>query len=323
MFSKLGDVAFRLAEADATPVLVIPMGDITAALPLASLQQEAGIKDDSPDGIMLALVARALDFVGELRLGDPFPLEVLGGDASWEPSPAHRDLARVRITLQLTTRFADDSAPDNPAASAAWVSAERQPVLAAARMPGMTLRVHAATIKLAARMGLPDVAAATELLDAAVHEMGFIEALRASLLGRVARLHERLETLLQNAINKQSRLELIKRVRRLAGIGFDRICARFEALNEQTADLLALLQNIATRRPVIHRHRDWLHCSLRAWEGILTAWDSASAAWSGSTLPLLGRTYRFLAPRFMPMQEWILTGRASSPDEATQTGMVW
>jgi len=323
MFSKLGDVAFRLSETDATPVLVIPMGDVTAAVPLGSLQQEAGIKDDSPDGRMLAQVAWALDFVGELRLGDPLPLEVLGGEASWEPGPAHQDSARARITLQLTTLFGDDAGPDSIAASAAWASADRHRVLAAARAPGMALQVHAATIRLAAKLGLPDVAAAAQLLDAAVHEMSYIDALRARLLGRVTQLHERLEALLQNAVNKQSRLELIKRVRRLAGIGLDRISARFDALNEQVADLLGLLLNIDTRRPVIHRHRDWLHCSLRAWEGILTAWDSASAAWSGSTLPLLNRTYRFLAPRFMPMQEWLLSGRARSQDEAAPTQMVW
>ena len=32
--SKLGEVALRLLEADVTPVLVIPIGEVSAALPL-------------------------------------------------------------------------------------------------------------------------------------------------------------------------------------------------------------------------------------------------------------------------------------------------
>jgi len=323
MFAKLGQVAFRLSEADLTPVLVIPMGDVTAALPLGSLQQEAGIVDDSPDGRMLALVARALDFVSELRLGDPLPVEVLDGAASWEPGPVYQDLARARIAMQLTTLFDEDAGLETRAASAAWASAERRRTLAAARAPGMALRVQAATIEFAARLGLPSAAAATQLLDLAVHEMGFIDALRVRLLGRVSQLHERLHVLIQASSNNPSRLELIKRVRRLAGIGLAKICACFETLNEQTADLIALLQNIEVSRPIIHRHRDWLHCSLRAWESILSAWDSSSALWSDNTLPLLTRTYRFLAPRYMPMQEWLKTGRAPRPDEARRAGMVW
>ena len=321
VLSKLGNVVFRLAETDRAPVLVTPMGATIAVLPLRSLQLQLGIGADSADGRMLAQVARALDFIEELRPGDALPMEILCGEASWHPDPMHRDIACARVTLQLTTLF-DDAAPGERAAIA-WTSAASRLALAAASAPGMALRVKISTIELAATLGLPDSAAATQLLQEVMHEMSFIEALRVRLLDRVARLFERWETLVQYLASNLSGLELINRVRRLADIGLRRIRARFKDLEQQTADLLATLRDLPARRAVIRLHRDWLYCSLRAWEGVLSAWETASPTWSDDTWPLLSRTYRFLAPRFMPTQEWLLSTRARQPEEGLRNRMVW
>ena len=81
---------FRRAEADDTPVMVMSLGERTAAVPLRALQRELGIADDSPDGRMLGLIAQSLDFVAGLQIGDPLPAEVLDGRASWTPGATHR-----------------------------------------------------------------------------------------------------------------------------------------------------------------------------------------------------------------------------------------
>ncbi|MEO8716508.1 MAG: hypothetical protein ABI369_16000 [Acetobacteraceae bacterium] len=101
MFAAFGTPLFRLAETDNTPVLVVSLGDRDAALPLRPLQREFGIEDDSADGKMLRLIAEALDFVTALRPGDPFPSEVLSGEASWTPDPAHVGVANTRLQLHL------------------------------------------------------------------------------------------------------------------------------------------------------------------------------------------------------------------------------
>ena len=297
LFSKLGEVVFRSAEADGAPSLVMLLGRSTAVLPLRSLQAELGIDGASADGQMLARIARSLNFVADLRLGDLLPVEVLDGTASWEPSPSHRQLATSRLRLRLISQLNADASVD-------WNRAGPQAVLLAAAQPGMRLALQAAYIEAAARLGIPDAAAAARLVEGAAHELGFVEALRDWLLRRVLLLAEQVRRLAAGLAQNLSGLELLSRVMRLTSIAVEKIGTRFAEADGQTAIVLDALRALDAWRAAIRQHRDWLHCSLRGWEPVLEAWERATPGWSAATWPLLGRTYRFLAPRFMPMQEW-------------------
>ena len=316
LFGRLGKVLFRPAEADGAPSLVMPLGRGCAALPLRSLQAELRIVNASPDGRMLSLIARSLDFVADLRLDDLLPVEVLGGAASWQPSAAHQQLAASRLKLQLISQLGTNEPTD-------WSRAEPRAVLAAASGPGMRLRLQEAYVEAAVRLGLPDPAAAVQLAEAAAYELAFVEALRDRLLRRVLRLMERVRHLASGLANNLSGIELLSRVKRLTSIAIGRINARFAELDRQTEVVLDTLRLLNIRRGIIRQHRDWLYCSLRGWEPILAAWEAASFDWSDGSWPLLGRTYRFLALRFMPMQEWQLANRAKLQDTALGARMVW
>lgn len=315
LFSRLGEVVFRLAEADGVPCLLVPMGRSAAALPLRSLQAELGIDDASADGQMLARVARSLDFVTGLRLGDPLPVEVSDGAASWQPSPRHQELAASRLKLQLVSQLGADTATD-------WGKAEPQAVLAAAKDPGLRLSLQAAYVEAAALLGLPDAAAAARLVEAAADELSYIEALRDWLLRRMLQLTERLRRLASGVSQNLPGLELLSRVARLTGIALAKTNTCFADIEGQTESVLDALRAPDAWRALVRLHRDWLHCSLRGWEPILTAWDHATADWSDRTWPLLSRTYKFLAPRFMPVQEWHAVQPKLQGDEPG-TRMVW
>ena len=315
LFSKLGEVVFRPAEADGTPSLVMPLGRSTAVLPLRSLQAELGIDGASADGQMLARVARSLNFVADLRLGDPLPVEVLDGAASWEPSPPHQQLAASRLKLRLISQLGTDAPVD-------WNRAAPHAVLLAAAQPGMRLALQAAYIEAAARLGIPDAAAAARLVEDAAHELGFVEAMRDRLLRRIALLAERVRRLSAGLAQNLSGLELLSRVTRLTGIAVEKIGARFADVDGQTAIVLDALRALDAWRAAIRQQRDWLYCSLRGWEPILAEWELATSDWSAATWPLLGRTYRFLAPRFMPVQEW-RTARAKLHSGELGPRMIW
>ncbi|MBC7800111.1 MAG: hypothetical protein H7Z10_05780 [Gemmatimonadaceae bacterium] len=316
LFNRLGEIVFRPAETDGAACLIVPLGRGTAALPLKSLQAELGIEPGSPDGQMLALVAKSLDFVADLRLGDPLPEEVLDGGASWQPSAMHQQVGASRLKLHLIQQWGVGDATD-------WIRAEPQAVLAAAADPGIRLRLQAAYLEVAATLGLSDAAAAVRLVEDAAHELGFVEALRDRLLRRVLRLVDRVRHLSGGLTQNLSGLEMVSRVRRLGSIAVGKIGARFAELDDGVTAVLDLLRHLDTHRAMIRAHRDWLYCSLRAWEPILAAWEAAGIDWSDGTWPLLGRTYRFLAPRFMPMQEWQLTTRAKVNEGAMGTRMIW
>lgn len=316
LFNRLNDMVFRPAEADGTPSLIIPLGRSIAVLPLRSLQAELGIDSASPDGRMLALIARSLDFVADLRLGDLLPVEVLDGAASWQPSALHQQLAASRLKLRLISQLDEDDAVD-------WGRAEPRAVLAAAAEPGMRLQLQAAYIEVTARLGLSEAAAAARLVEDAAHELGFVEALRDRLLRRMLRLMDRVRHLANGLAQNLAGLELLSRVTRLTGIAIRRISARFAELDSQTEIVLDTLRSLEIQRVLIRQHRDWLYCSLRGWEPILAAWEAAAFDWSDGTWQLLGRTYRFLAPRFMPMQEWQLITRAKLREGDQGPRMVW
>ena len=316
LFSKLSDDAlFRPAETDGAPCLIIPLGRGTAALPLRSLQAELKIEAVSQDGKMLSLVARSLDFVADVRLGDTLPVEVLDGGASWSPSALHQQLAASRLKLQLIAELCGSDEP--------WAIAEPQAVLAAASDPSLRIRMHTACVAAAGVLGLPDAAAASRLVEDLAHESAFIEALRDRLLRRVQRLMDRVTHLNGGLSQNLAGLELVGRVRRLTGIALGKIGARFADLQAQTVLVLEAMRGLEARRRVIRQHRDWLYSSLRAWEPILAVWEASGIDWSDGTWPLLGRTYRFLAPRFMPVQEWQLATRSHRENGRQPPRMVW
>ena len=316
VFTQFGEVIFRPAEADGTPVMIFPMGASVAAIPLRSLQTEFSIEADSHDGQMLGLVVRALDFVGEVRPSDALPLEVLGGGASWTPGVQHMRVAEGRLRLQLAAAF--DDVPGT-----AWATADAQAVLQGLADPTLDIRLQAAASRASSALGLPGATAVASLLAAAVDEQGFIEALRDRLLRRVGLMLARVDALSAIQGSNSDVAELLSRVRRLAAIAYDRMRARFAELDARTAAVVDVLRDLEGWRHVLWLHRDWLYGSLRAWENLLTAWECSGYGWSQDTWALLRRSYRFLAPRFMPVQEWQLTLRAYRADAAPREPMVW
>ena len=146
LFTALGTPLFRRSESDGVPVMVVPLGEREAVLPIVAVQREFGITLDSDDGRMLALVAASLDFVSALRVGDPLPSEVLSGAASWTPDPEHLRIATARLRLQLIDWLNPDGGnrPELDAIS----------LLTVAEDPRLREQVQDALIQAAATLGL-------------------------------------------------------------------------------------------------------------------------------------------------------------------------
>jgi hypothetical protein len=86
---------------------------------------------------------------------------------------------------------------------------------------------------------------------------------------------------------------------------------------------MSALRNADSQRTFIRSNRDWLYRTQRAWHPLLSEWDVAGIGFDEGVLLLLGRSYQFLAPRFMPVTEWTsLLRPAKSKKDATRQ-MVW
>jgi hypothetical protein len=314
-FTALGAVAFRRAEADGTPVMVMALGEREAAVPLRALQRQLEIEDDSADGRMLGLIANSLDYVSGLAIGDALPSEVLTGEASWKPAPHHLWLAASRLRMALLEWLMPGAGVvgDDAAAMEQLVSD-----------PKLRAQVQKAFEQAAHQLGLEKAEDAVAAMDELAGELAFIEALREGLLGRVQALVRRLVQANQTRGVDLQRVEMLQQVGRLTVIALRQIRSRFEEVDVQTGEVLPALRNAAQQRSFIRAHRDGLYVASRGWETILADWDRARPAMDEAFWALLAKTYHFLAPRYMPVTEWRRMNGMDMPVAADKPlAMTW
>ena len=314
-FALLGEPLFRRAETDAIPVMVVTLGEREAALPLRSLQHEFSIADDSPDGRMLVLIAEALAFVSGLRIGDPLPLEVCTGEASWEPDAMHLALAATRLRVQLVAWLNVGPASDH-------TDMDAEVLLRLADDPVMRQQVQQAMVRATEDLGFENQQAVVQLLEDLAHELAFVEALRERLLHRAQSMAQKIDRMTQALRGEASQVETVTQVRRQLAIALKEMVRRFEELDAQTGEVMAALRNANSQRAFIRDKRDWLYRSQRAWQSILDEWDVAQTVLDEGGRALLGRTYKFLAPRYMPMTEWLSPARPARSKTPTRQ-MTW
>jgi hypothetical protein len=316
VFTSFGEPLFRLAESDGTPVMVVQLGEKTAAIPLRSLQREFGIPDDTDDGRMLGLIAQSLEFVGCLRIGDPLPAEVVSGLASWEPDALHLQIANARLQYQLVVWLNSGTGGDVPTLDA-------EALLQVADDPARKQQVQQAFAKAAEALGLESREAVIQLAQELAQELAYIEALRDRLLRRVQGMADKLNNMAQAYHGDGGHLETLTQVRRLTNAALKQISLRFEELDANTGEVMAALRNAESQRTFIRSSRDWLYRTQRAWQSLLAEWDGAGMGFDEGILLLLNRSYQFLAPRFMPVTEWTSLTRPASPKKGTTRQMVW
>lgn len=288
---------FRRAEGDGVPVLVVRMGDRDGVVPLQSLRARLDIPEDSADGRMLGRIGDALDFVQELRLGDPLPAEILTGAASWQPEPVHRHLASQRLRGRLIQWLEAMGAPEGrQLAMGDFERMEHDAALAA--------RLHVAFGLLATQLRLPDALDAIALMESLTTELAYIEALRDFLLLPLRNTGRKLDLISQGRRGEGANTDTLLQVRRLCSAGLQRIGARFAAVDKLTENIVTALSGGSGQQLLIRSNRDWLYRTQRAFAPILDEWERAPADIDGDFWNRLSRTYRYLAPRFMSVQEW-------------------
>ena len=311
-FRQFIDPVFRISETERKPVLVIQMDGNDASLSLTGLMHEFRISPTDADGIMLRLVARALEFVTSLRIGDPLPPEVLSGRASWAADQVSFDRAIVRLNMQLLFWMYGRT----DAATRAQLSNANGSIL-----NGETLAFGMR--RLAAQIGTITPGDVLARIQRTANELAHIEALRDRLLRGAERLSAELGRFAREFSGDQTHKELLSQVRRLAATGVADLKARFDAADLAVTDIARVVGHTDETIAEIRRHRDDLYVRCRVWEPVTTEWSTIEAGQIARTWQLVHETYRFLAPRFISTVEWV-----GSPDQVVaarqpRPGMVW
>jgi hypothetical protein len=321
-FAAFGHPVFRLTSGDRVAAMAIRIDSADVVLPLRAIATLFEIRADSPDGQMLRLVEQALRFSTAIRLGDTLPSEVWSGEASWVPGHQHVKLAAAKLQLQLVNWIGGNGDVDD-------ANITPQMLIAAADDPAIRPRVEEGLRRAASQLGLEGGGSAevTRLLETAAGDLAYFEALREWLLDRVCGMTRRLARMAQESpALAAGRRETVFQVLRLAVSASTELISQFEAIDGETADILETLRDLGQRRSVLRPHRDRLYALLLAWQGVLDSWDGVpahlhrepEAVWR-----IVDETYRFLAPRYMPVQSWQTFLAPPGKSERSRTSLIW
>lgn len=289
---------FHLDPADRRPVYVISLGDQAGIVSFPAIRRELLLGDNGADEAMLDVVGEALKFVEELHMGDTLPPEVVGGDASWEPLPRHRATADRRVVaamvkwsegwegpisdLEDLQRFTDEHVDQEKIAQA-------------------LNRLH--TTVDGEGQGLTRI---QPVLKELAKELSYIEAQRETIerIKRIGRILERIRRIGGGQSGDTNEVTgVLRSFKPMMGMFSEKLAS----VDDQVAEFLAAVSAPETLFVHIRQVRNEIRYQLTDWDEYLPNWDVVNRKNIDTidVAPMISDLYRFLAPRFAPVDEWV------------------
>lgn len=311
-FDSVKDPVFRLSAQNGEPCMFFKFGDSEVSLQFPGIKNEFNLKG-TPDDEMLDFVGQGLQFVQSMQIGDEFPEELKTGRASWEVTDQHKQVAYQRLTMQLVSWLSGDEVVVTNPGELMKISED----------PRTKERVKEAFARAAEALGIDaeDSHKVIDLITVLADELSHIEALR-DMLERVKAIGEKLEELRSYYLADRVILDIIDPITGLMGTAIKELSSPIDQVDAQTGEILAVLKNIAPQVRFVRSMRDDLYRRLKAWENLFSAWDEVLMSRSDNNEDLLRDTYRFLAPRFMKSDEWVLYSQLQE-GKTMKSAMRW
>jgi hypothetical protein len=293
------DPRFVIAS-DGEPSLVVELADLAAVIPIKSLRLEFEL-DKGPDGPMLDKVAAGLKFVKTIRPGDSIPREILDGTASWSVEDRHIELAKGRITIQISSWLT----------GAETVIVDQDALIQLAEDPAVKQRVNAAFSDIAVKLGLPpdrkqDV---IERIDQLSRELSYIEALRERF-GTIKAIADTVAAFQKIYRRDRTVIEDLSRIANLMRRPMNELQGIFDQVDGMSGEIISLLRNIVRQIEFIRESRDELHQRMMLWDEMIVKFEAIQVDRSPDNEALMKEFYRFLARNFIVEKPWELVSAA-------------
>ncbi len=311
-FASVKEPVFRLSDQNQEPCMFFKFGDSEVSLQFSGIRNEFKL-EGTPDEEMLEFVRESLKFVQVMQMGDEFPEELKTGRASWEVTKEHKQIAYQRLTMQLVSWLSgDEVVVTNPGE-----------LMKIADDPRTKERVKEAFTRAAEALGIDaeESYKVIDLITVLADELSHIEFLR-EMLAKVKVIGEKLEELRSYYLADRVILEIIEPMTGLMGTAIKELSSPIDQVDAQTGEILAVLKNIAPQVRFVRNMRDNLYRRLKAWDKIFEAWDNVIMSRSDNNEQVLRDTYRFLAPRFMKTDDWVLFSQLQE-SESMKSAMRW
>jgi hypothetical protein len=304
-FRMLGEPFFRLSAGTKVPSMVVQLENQEAVLPLRSIAREFGLDPESPDGQMLKLIEQALQYVAVLKFGDKLPSELYGGQASWEPTQLDQRNADSRVRQNLVRCVLarmGDTATIKGADAPGWEEEPSNRTLLKKAIAGAASLIEGTNEEeITTRVGTLS------------EEMAYIECMRRILFLGISGLCDKLLRIDLGSV-PSSRQDTVKHVQTLGRRGLGEIALRFDAVDAGLDDILAMVRDPPPAIASLRDQRNWLFRTNHAWGAVFADWANAPGHFDDFLWKVVERTYFFLAPRFMSVQEWSIRDAPSKQE---------
>ena len=312
-FTFTDGVTFERRDGDEDPVMVVPMSEQSISMHFPGVIRELRLKREDHDFIMLDTVAKSLDYVCALRMGDPIPSEIVNGQASWRILDKHRVTARQRLTMQLVS----------------WLSGSEELVTdpaeltAAMNNPEIKQKVDDAFASVAEALGYraDQKEEVVSLVETFADELAYIEALR-EVFNEVRAIKATVKDLIDASKFDETSRDSAQSVYRLLQKAVQSYAQEFLQIDAQTGEIIAVLKNAKSQILFIRKVRDELACRLLAWQDLEKKWRTLDRKNRRRIEEVTMETYRFLALRFLPAVNWKLVTQ-SLDENANNSESVW
>lgn len=283
------EARFVLAR-DGQATLRMIVGTMQASLPLNTIVSSFEISD--ADKELLAIVAKSLKYVKEIRPGDSIPSEILDGSASWAIDERHSDVARKRLTVQLVGWFTGEPVETLDTEQLAKLAEDTK----------VTARVNDAYQKAATSIGT-DKDGVLQRIETLVRELGYIEALRERFF-RVRKLDQTMGALATYFNGDATTMESIQRIRALMRKPLTRFQTIFDQVDAMTGEVLSALKNVGAQIDFIRKCRDELWDHYMSWESIIDDMQGLDLERNPACANFIRKVYQFVATRYPQGVSW-------------------
>jgi len=294
------EARFALAS-DGTPSMMLRLADLDAVVPIRSLSSEFAL-EESGDAQLLELVIAGLKYVKTIRPGDSIPRELLDGTASWTLEDRHLEIAKGRLTMQISSWLTGQE----------QVISDQMALLQLADDPVIKARVSEAFGDIATKLGLPRERKqeVIDKIDQVARELAYVEALRERYRSTVLVIRDKVLVFMKIYRRDRSVDEELGRIENLIRRPVNEIGGILDQIDAQCGEILALLRNLDRQIAFIRESRDDLHQRMMLWDEINAIWLPIVPERSTENEQAMKELYRFLARNFIIQKPWQLAGAA-------------
>jgi hypothetical protein len=300
-FRTNADGHFRLDETDRRPVYVINLGDQAGIVSFPAIRQELLLEDCGTDQAMLDAVGEALKFVRDIRLGDTLPNEIVNGEASWDPDPHHHKIANRRVLAALVKwSEGQDDVVTQPSNLQRFLADHVDRAVISQALKRLDEEVGDLS---------PGLAQIQPVLIGFAKELAYIEALRETV-GRVRRIGTILDRIRHVGGGQANDAHEVAAVLRVFTHMMRMFDQKLESIDDQLGDIVGAVSAHESFRKHIRQVRNQLRSELIAWDGPLGQWEGVTPQNFdlAEVAPKISDLYRFLAPLYSPVDEWVRLG---------------